>query len=107
MVYLYICLENGEPLTVWGSGKPLRQFIYSVDLGHLIIWALREYNDSSPIILSVPESDEISIRQAAEAVAKAMDCPKLVVSFSKFFLIYSSFVSQHVSSVNLFILTFC
>ncbi|CAH8658718.1 unnamed protein product [Schistosoma rodhaini] len=79
----YLAKKNGEPLTVWGSGKPLRQFIYSVDLGHLIIWTLREYNDSSPIILSVPESDEISIRQAAEVVAKAMDCPELVFDITK------------------------
>ncbi|TNN04805.1 GDP-L-fucose synthase isoform 1 [Schistosoma japonicum] len=80
----YLAKKNNEPLIVWGSGTPLRQFIYSIDLGYLIIWTLREYNDSSPIILSVPESDEISIRQAAESVAKAMDCPKIVVSLSEF-----------------------
>nr|CAH8873652.1 unnamed protein product [Trichobilharzia regenti] len=79
----YLAKKNNEPLTVWGTGAPLRQFIYSVDLGHLIIWVLREYNDSAPIILSVPESDEISIRQAAEAVAKAMDCPNLVFDTTK------------------------
>ncbi|KAK4474212.1 hypothetical protein MN116_000022 [Schistosoma mekongi] len=49
----HLAKKNNEPLIVWGSGTPLRQFIYSVDLGHLIIWTLREYNDSSPIILSV------------------------------------------------------
>ncbi|KAH8863921.1 GDP-L-fucose synthase [Schistosoma japonicum] len=80
----YLAKKNNEPLIVWGSGTPLRQFIYSIDLGYLIIWTLREYNDSSPIILSVPESDEISIRQAAESVAKAMDCPKIVKYDLKF-----------------------
>ncbi len=29
--------ESG-PFTVWGSGTPLRQFIYSEDLGALAIW---------------------------------------------------------------------
>ncbi|CAH8642066.1 unnamed protein product [Heterobilharzia americana] len=79
----YLAKKNNEPLTVWGSGAPLRQFIYSIDLGHLIVWVLREYNDPSPIILSVPEKDEISIRQAAETVAKAMDCTNLVFDTSK------------------------
>lgn len=37
---------------VWGSGKPLRQFIYSYDLAKLAIWTLREYDSVSPIILS-------------------------------------------------------
>lgn len=35
-----------------GSGKPLRQFIYSIDLAKLIIWVLREYDSVEPIILS-------------------------------------------------------
>lgn len=38
--------------TVYGSGKPLRQFIYSYDLARLTVWTLREYNDVTPIILS-------------------------------------------------------
>ncbi|XP_011501761.1 PREDICTED: probable GDP-L-fucose synthase [Ceratosolen solmsi marchali] len=64
--------EN-KSLTVLGTGKPLRQFIYSIDLAKLIIWVLREYNSVEPIILSVDESEEVSIAQAAEALAKAFD----------------------------------
>lgn len=37
---------------VMGSGKPLRQFIYSLDLAKLFVWVLREYNSVEPIILS-------------------------------------------------------
>ncbi|THD20470.1 Gdp-l-fucose synthetase protein [Fasciola hepatica] len=77
----HVLPERNQPLVVWGSGAPLRQFIYSIDLGRLIVWALREYNDISPIILSVPEDQEISIRQAAELVALAMGCTQLTVSF--------------------------
>jgi hypothetical protein len=44
--------ENGTPFVVSGTGKPLRQFIYSHDLAKLFIWMLREYNDVEPIILS-------------------------------------------------------
>jgi GDP-L-fucose synthase len=44
--------ENNTPFVVFGSGKPLRQFIYSYDLAKLFIWQLREYNDIEPVILS-------------------------------------------------------
>lgn len=54
-----------------GTGKPLRQFIYSRDLAKLMVWALREYDSVAPIILSVPEEDEVSIAKVAESIAKA------------------------------------
>ncbi|XP_015517653.1 probable GDP-L-fucose synthase [Neodiprion pinetum] len=59
--------------TVLGSGKPLRQFIYSRDLAKLFIWVLREYDSVEPIILSVDESQEVTISEVAEALVKAFD----------------------------------
>lgn len=44
--------ENGTPFIVAGTGKPLRQFIFSYDLAKLFIWMLRDYDDVEPIILS-------------------------------------------------------
>jgi nucleoside-diphosphate-sugar epimerase len=44
--------ENNTPFVVAGTGKPLRQFIYSYDLAKLFIWMLREYDDVEPVILS-------------------------------------------------------
>ena len=74
-----------------GTGKPLRQFIYSRDLAKLFIWQMREYNEIDPIILSgqlgrlarrlqpanhsmpsVGEEDEVSIKQVADAIVKAV-----------------------------------
>ena len=34
---------------------------------------LNEYNEIDPLILSVPEEEEVSIKQVADAVVKAMD----------------------------------
>lgn len=48
----YKAKQAGSPLIVGGSGKPLRQFIYSRDLARLMIWAVREYDDVEPLILS-------------------------------------------------------
>jgi GDP-L-fucose synthase len=78
----FLSSENGEDLVVWGSGKPLRQFIYSEDLAALIVWTLEHYEDlSQPLILSVGEEDEVSIKDMAEMIAEAMEFKgKLVVS---------------------------
>ncbi|KAI5090221.1 hypothetical protein C0J45_20356 [Silurus meridionalis] len=38
---------------VWGSGRGLRQFIFSLDVARLFLWVLREYEEIEPIILSV------------------------------------------------------
>ncbi|KAL7004502.1 hypothetical protein EMMF5_005983 [Cystobasidiomycetes sp. EMM_F5] len=82
---------NGTPFVVSGSGKPLRQFIYSRDLAKLfgmlfnthrgctthisslIVWMLNEYKEIDPLILSVGEDEEVSIKQVADAIVKAMD----------------------------------
>ncbi|KAF8575033.1 epimerase-domain-containing protein [Ramaria rubella] len=68
----YLAKKNGTSFVVGGTGKPLRQFIYSIDLGKLFVWMLREYDDVEPIILSVGEEEEVSIKQVADAVVKAV-----------------------------------
>ena len=50
-----------------------RQFIYNLDMARLLVWVLREYKEIDPIILSVGEEEEVSIHEAALAVARAMD----------------------------------
>ncbi|XP_062858028.1 GDP-L-fucose synthase-like isoform X2 [Trichomycterus rosablanca] len=68
----YKAQREETALQVWGSGRPRRQFIYSLDLARLFLWVLREYNEVEPIILSVGEEDEVSIKEAAEAVVEAL-----------------------------------
>uniref|UniRef100_A0A7S0PWT1 GDP-L-fucose synthase n=1 Tax=Asterionellopsis glacialis TaxID=33640 RepID=A0A7S0PWT1_9STRA len=68
----YLAKKNNTPFTIWGSGTPLRQFIYSLDLAELTVWTMREYHSPDPITLSVDEADEVPIKDVALAVAKAM-----------------------------------
>jgi len=68
----YIAKKDDTPFTIWGSGTPLRQFIYSLDLAELSVWVMREYHSPDPITLSVDESHEVSIKDVALSVAKAM-----------------------------------
>ncbi|KAI6096163.1 epimerase-domain-containing protein [Pisolithus croceorrhizus] len=68
----YLAKKNGTPFKVMGDGSPLRQFIYSRDLAKLFIWQLREYDDVDPVIFSVDEDDEISIRDVANTIVAVM-----------------------------------
>ncbi|KAG9226654.1 hypothetical protein CCMSSC00406_0006121 [Pleurotus cornucopiae] len=69
----YLAKKNNTPFIVAGTGKPLRQFIYSYDLAKLFIWQLREYDDVEPVILSVGEDEEVSIKDVADAIVKAVE----------------------------------
>lgn len=77
----YKAKQTGEPVTVWGSGKPLRQFIYNVDMGELILWVLRDYDEIQPIILSVDEKEEVPIKDVVEYIADAIDYHNIVVRY--------------------------
>lgn len=48
----------------------------------MFLWVLRSYHETEPVILSVSEEDEISIKEAAELVAKGYDFKgEFIVSF--------------------------
>lgn len=74
----YLSKIKGNKFIVRGTGKPLRQFIYSQDLGKLILWILDSYNDKESIILSVNENDEISIRDVAILIAKEFNYEHMI-----------------------------
>jgi GDP-L-fucose synthase len=80
----YLAKKEGAPFMVLGSGKPLRQFIYSIDLAQLILWSLENYSDSTPLILSPSEDSEVSIGDVARLVAKCFDYEDHIVFQSEF-----------------------
>jgi GDP-L-fucose synthase len=67
----YLSRENKTPLTIWGSGKPLREFIFSKDVAKLTEWVLYNYNENEPIILST--SEEISIGDVVDIIVELMN----------------------------------
>lgn len=69
----FLAKEKNEDFVILGTGKPLRQFIYNVDLAKLIMFVLEKYEDKKPIILSVDEKDEKSIKEVGTIIAKAFD----------------------------------
>ena len=80
----YLAKLNNEDFVVKGTGNPLRQFIYSIDLARLILFILEEYNDRDTIILSVGEEDEVSIRDVATMIAKSYNYSDRIVFDTSF-----------------------
>ena len=61
---MYNAQRDNTDFVVWGSGTPLREFIYSKDVAKLSEWTLDNYNESEPIIFS--NSNEISIKDLVD-----------------------------------------
>jgi GDP-L-fucose synthase len=73
----YLAKQQNVDFIIRGSGKPLRQFIYSEDLAKLILWVLENYNEN--IILSTHERDEISIENVGRLISRAYDYEDRIV----------------------------
>ena len=68
----YLAKQGNIPFTVCGTGKPLRQFIYSQDLAKILIWCL-DHHDWENIIISPNEDSETSIGHVATLIASEFD----------------------------------
>lgn len=56
---------TGEPLQLFGTGAPKRQFLYSKDCAKLLYWALRHYNDANTVNFV---GDEVTISDCVKQV---------------------------------------
>jgi GDP-L-fucose synthase len=63
----YLAKQNNEDVTIWGSGSPLREFIYSEDVAKLVEILLETYTGSAPVILST--GNEITIKDLVNLIA--------------------------------------
>ncbi|WP_298884140.1 GDP-L-fucose synthase [uncultured Bradyrhizobium sp.] len=63
-------LANSPTVAIWGSGKPLREFLYVDDLADACIFLLKNYSDHIPI--NIGAGTDLSIRDFAEAVAETV-----------------------------------
>ena len=67
----YLAKKNNIPVEIWGTGKPLREFIYSEDVANLTSRLLENYSGFDPVILST--SHEISIAELAEIIKNSIN----------------------------------
>lgn len=62
--------ENKPNVQIWGTGTPLREFLYVDDLANACTFLMNHYEDSEPI--NVGSGKEISIKELAETVKKVI-----------------------------------
>ena len=67
----YLAEKNNTDFVIWGTGKPLREFIFSRDIGKLTEWALDNYTEGEPIIFST--SNAIPIKDVVDLIVEYMN----------------------------------
>ena len=76
----YIAKQINEPFVVKGSGRPLRQFIYNIDLAKIIMeLIILDYREN----IIIAPTQEYSIKEVAEIIAWNFD--KLSIIYDKSF----------------------
>ena len=62
---------RAESVTCWGDGSPLREFLYVDDLADLCVFLMERYSGDETV--NAGSGKEISIRELADMVARAVD----------------------------------
>jgi GDP-L-fucose synthase len=62
---------EGSDVTIWGSGSPLREFIFSEDVASLTRILFDNYTGGTPVIIS--SGKEISIKEVVNIIANEFD----------------------------------
>ena len=65
---MFLAKQNNENVVLWGNGSPLREFTYSKDLAHILLFLLEHYDEKEPI--NVGNTVERSIKNVAELIAE-------------------------------------
>ena len=60
--------ENRDEVVIWGSGSPLREFMFADDLGEACIFLMHNYEEKE--IINVGSGEEISIMDLARLIAQ-------------------------------------
>jgi GDP-L-fucose synthase len=61
-------VSGAESVTVWGSGKPLREFLYVDDMADACLFLMERYDDARPINIGCGR--DLTIHELARTVAR-------------------------------------
>jgi GDP-L-fucose synthase len=61
-------MNNNEPVELWGSGTPMREFLFVDDMAEAVVFALE--NKLPEYLYNVGTGDDLTIRQLAETIQK-------------------------------------
>jgi GDP-L-fucose synthase len=62
--------NNAPAVTIWGTGKPLREFLHADDLADACYFLMQTYSDSGLVNIGVGE--DVSIKEMAEIIKKTV-----------------------------------
>jgi GDP-L-fucose synthase len=63
--------ESGAPtVTIWGTGTPLREFMFSDDLAEACLFLMQHYED--PALINIGTGEERSIKELALLIARTV-----------------------------------
>ena len=62
--------QNKKKVTIWGTGKPKREFLFVDDLADALIFLMKKYNKSDHI--NIGSGKEVSILNLAKTIAKVI-----------------------------------
>jgi len=65
----YNAKRDSTPFYIWGDGSQEREFLYTQDVKKIVEWALPEYTDKQPLVLS--NNHTVCMAEIAEIIAKA------------------------------------
>jgi len=63
-------LQGGKALSVWGSGKPMREFLHVDDAADAMVWLLKNYSGDSHV--NVGSGEDITIADLARAIVSVV-----------------------------------
>jgi len=63
--------EQKKEVVVWGSGKPIRDFVYVEDVAEALIGAMEHYNESD--FINISSGVGITIKSLIEKISKLME----------------------------------
>lgn len=63
-------MQGEDVLTLWGSGNPLREFMYVDELADILVMLLQKYSSAEPI--NVGTGDELTIKNLAKTICEVV-----------------------------------
>jgi GDP-L-fucose synthase len=63
-------INNAEQVTIWGSGSPLREFLFADDLAEACYYLMQNYDE--PTLINIGTGEDISIKDLAVLIKKVI-----------------------------------
>jgi GDP-L-fucose synthase len=63
-------INNAEQVTIWGSGSPLREFLFADDLAEACYYLMQNYDE--PTLINIGTGEDISIKDLAILIKKVI-----------------------------------